>query len=214
MILGIDEAGRGPVIGPLVIAAVLVEEGQLQRLEELGVRDSKRIPRPQRTALAAEIRKFCQVLCKKIPPAALDRASLTEVELRAIAELIAASIPSPEVVQLDAPVPPRAIPRYAEELRARLPRRLHSVKLQLENRADERYLTVSAASIVAKVERDEAILRLHERYGDFGWGYPTEQKVREFLERWYREHGSFPACVRRKWRTAQRLLQPPRAEDR
>jgi len=64
---------------------------------------------------------------------------------------------------------------------------------------------VSAASILAKVERDRAIAELRRRYGDFGSGYITDAKTARFLERWIRTHGSYPDFVRKSWKPAKRL---------
>lgn len=207
-VLGIDEAGRGPVIGPLVVAGVLIEAQDQERLLSLGVRDSKALSRPRRAELAQEIIQIAQVQTISIPAERLEE-NLNEIELQAMASLIREL--RPDEVYFDVPAPPRGVTRFCQRLRELVG---PQPELFGENHADERWPVVAAASIVAKVERDKAILGLHERYGDFGWGYPSERKVREFLRRWHREHGDLPPCVRRKWRTVQRLLEPPRAEDR
>ncbi len=202
--LGIDEAGRGPVIGPLVIAGVFLDEHKLQELIELGVRDSKALTRERRSELAREIERIAQAaeICV-IPASELNEReeSLTQIELEAMTQLIEKLKPQRAVI--DAPVGLRAIPRYVEALRRRLN---VDCEIVAENKADARYPVVAAASIVAKVRRDEEIKRLHRRYGDFGWGYPSEPKVRRFLREWYAQHGAFPDCVRLRWRTVQRLL--------
>jgi len=110
----------------------------------------------------------------------------------------------PDEVYLDIPAPPRGVERFRSRLRALTG---PGPKLFGENRADERWPVVAAASIVAKVKRDEEVLKLHRRYGDFGWGYPSERKVRELLARWCREHGDLPPCVRRKWKTVRQFLE-------
>ncbi|MDW8140812.1 MAG: ribonuclease HII [Candidatus Bipolaricaulota bacterium] len=205
-ILGIDEAGRGCVIGPLVVAGVWVERDRLHALEALDVRDSKQVPRTQRTALAEAIQKIANVVVLEIPVAQLQE-NLTHVELHAIAEIIHNS--NAQRVYLDLPVGPRAHASFVRLLRSSVKREF---ELIAENRADARYPIVSAASIVAKVRRDSAIERLHQEYGDFGWGYPSEPKTRAFLKEFYARHGRFPECARRKWQTLQRLLQPTRTE--
>jgi ribonuclease HII len=198
--LGIDEAGRGPVIGPLVVAGVLVDEAGLTRLIELGVRDSKALSRRSRTKLAPQIVQLAEVRSSVIPANRLEK-NLNDVELQAMAELIAEL--KPDRVYFDVPAHPRGVSHYCQRLRELIG---PGPGLIGENRADQRYPIVSAASIIAKHLRDEAIELLKKRYGDFGWGYPAEPKTREFLERWYREHGALPSCVRMKWRTARRLL--------
>ncbi|MCS6936116.1 MAG: ribonuclease HII [Candidatus Bipolaricaulota bacterium] len=205
-ILGIDEAGRGCVIGPLVVAGVWIERDRLQALETLGVRDSKQLTRARRTEIAEAIQKIANVVVLEIPVAQLQE-NLTRVELHAIAEIIQNS--NAHRVYLDLPVGPRAQERFVQRLR---PAVQSAFELIAENRADARYPIVSAASIVAKVRRDSAIERLHQEYGDFGWGYPSEPKTRAFLKEFYARHGRFPECARLKWQTLQRLLKPTSTE--
>ncbi len=199
-VLGIDEAGRGPVIGPLVVAGVAADEVGLQRLVELGVRDSKALSRQRRQELAPQIGGIAGVRSVAIPAERLEE-NLNSVQLEATAALVDEF--RPELVYFDVPANPGGISRYCHRLR-----KLVGPGPQLigENRADQRWPIVSAASIVAKVKRDEAIQELHQEYGDFGWGYPGESKTREFLHRWYEAHGELPGCVRMKWITTRRLL--------
>jgi ribonuclease HII len=203
-ILGIDEAGRGPVLGPLVIAGVMADEAGIAALAELGVRDSKALSRKRRTELALKIVQLARTKAITIPADRLEE-NINEVELQAMADLIGAL--RPEVVYFDVPAHPRGVGGYCRKLRELVGLKVPAPMLIGENHADRRYPIVAAASIVAKVERDRAILKLHEEYGDFGWGYPSEPKTRRFLEGWYRRHGRFPSCARAKWRTLRRLQQ-------
>lgn len=206
-ILGIDEAGRGPVIGPLVLAGVHVDRAKLQSLAALGVRDSKQLSRGERTTLAREIRQVAlDVRLIPFAPRQLGQ-NLNRVELSGMARLIHDI--GPDSVYLDAPVGPRGISGYLLRLKEQLAkegRREKRWEIFAENGADRRYPIVSAASIVAKVYRDEAIKRLHQLYGDFGWGYPLEPKTRRFLRDWYSDHRRFPACVRVRWRTVRTIV--------
>lgn len=202
-ILGIDEAGRGCVIGPLAVASVLASEEQLKDLEALGVRDSKQLTRARREALFPEIERIvARIFILEIPASDLAE-NLTQIELRAMAQIIRGS--KPHRVVLDLPVGPGAQESFSQMLRRAVGD--HNFALIAENRADARFPIVSAASIIAKVYRDRAIERLREEYGDFGWGYPSEPKTRQFLQDYYERHGRFPACARAKWRTLQRLAE-------
>ena len=80
-----------------------------------------------------------------------------------------------------------------------------------ENFADRNYPVVSAASILAKVHRDGLIKELHRQYGDFGSGYPSDRKTRQFLEQCYRREGKFPDIVRTGWATVRRITAPQQA---
>ncbi|MCR4404746.1 MAG: ribonuclease HII [Candidatus Acetothermia bacterium] len=200
-ILGIDEAGRGPVLGPLVVAGVLISGQDEPRLKSLGVRDSKALSRERRAELALQIAGLAQCRSVSIPPEQLQK-NLNLVELEASAELIAQL--RPDLVYLDVPTHPRGVADYCRKLQRLIGRH---IALTGENHADQRYPVVSAASIIAKVERDRAILALRRAYGDFGWGYPSERRTREFLRSWYLEHGRLPPCARANWKTVRDLLQ-------
>ncbi len=207
-ILGIDEAGRGALLGPLVVAGVLVEEEALSRLRSLGVADSKTVPRKRRKKLLVELLPLASGgRVRVIPPEDIDTRNLTELELSAAAELI--GILTPGHVVLDAPVSPRAIPSF----RKRLAARLHSMgekvpPLSIAPKADRDSPVVGLASILAKVTRDAYVVWLRKRFGDFGWGYPGERAVRKFLRDWWEAHGDLPPICRRRWATVNKVLDP------
>lgn len=201
MICGVDEAGRGPVIGPLVVAGVLVDEEGLRRLRELEVRDSKLLTPSRREELYKEITAFAGHQVIKTSARELDglmgSKSLNQIEADLFAKVISGL--SPESAYVDAAdVSCRNFERMI----------LKAMKIKpllvVEHKADERYPAVSAASIVAKVERDREIARLHEIHGDFGSGYASDERTRKFLDRCFRRDRSFPDCVRKRWKTAIR----------
>lgn len=202
-VLGLDEAGRGCVIGPLVIAGVSISAKTVDKLKALGVRDSKQLTRPQRARLACEVEQLAQkIIVLEIEPSELDE-NLTEIELRAMGQIIRES--KVTRVYLDLPVGPVARERFIQALREKVG--TQEFELIAENRADANYPVVSAASIIAKVYRDRAIEKLRHEYGDFGWGYPSEPKTRAFLKEFFERTGRFPDCARRKWRTLQKLSE-------
>ncbi len=201
-ILGIDEAGRGCVIGPLVVAGVLCASRDLGALAALGVRDSKQLSRARREELAAQIEQIADIFILKIEPGELEE-NLTEIELQAMGQIIRGS--AADWVYLDLPVGPAAREGFVRALRERVS--AQAFELRAENGADVLYPIVSAASIIAKVSRDRAIERLRQEYGDFGWGYPGEQKTRKFLRDFYERTGRFPECARRKWQTLQKIRE-------
>jgi ribonuclease HII len=205
-ILGIDEAGRGPVLGPLVVAGVLVASQDGERLKRLGVRDSKALSRKRRAELAPKIAELTLVRFIAISPERLEK-NLNRLELEASVQLVVEL--QPDLVYLDVPTHPRGVAGYCRKLQELIG---PQIRLIGENHADQRYPIVSAASIIAKVQRDEAIEKLRQEYGDFGWGYPGERRTRDFLRKWYREHGGLPPCARLKWKTVRNLLES--AEER
>jgi len=202
---GLDEAGRGCVIGPMAVAGVLVDEEGLAKLIELGVRDSKALSPSTRERLASRIRSValaCRVIL--VQPEEIDRAvargALNKLEAEAMARIIYELCPDVAYVDASDVVEER----FASLICACLPGDL-DITVVAEHEADARYPVVSAASILAKVERDRAIEELKEELGvDFGSGYPTDPRTIAFLRRWCEEHRCLPGFVRKSWRTARR----------
>jgi len=202
MICGIDEAGRGSVLGNLVIAGVFCGEDEIERLEEIGVKDSKKLSRSERAKLYKKLVSEFKYLVIKISPLEIDkrrkRISLNELEGEKFAEII--NVLKPEKAYVDCA---DAVPA---NFRSHIMKKLnHACELIIEHRADETYPIVSAASIIAKVERDEGIKKLGEEYGGIGSGYPSDPKTIAFIENWYRKNRSMPSFVRKSWKTVSRV---------
>ncbi len=206
-IAGVDDAGRGAVIGPLVIAGVLIEEKDLSHLTDMGVKDSKRLSPGKREYLAMKIEALAvKWHVEKLSPEEIDKVvktgrklhRLNRLEAQTMARVI--EVLEPDVAYVDASdvLADRFGRHIAEELSFK-------VKIVSEHKADQKYPIVSAASIIAKVERDSAVSRLRQKYGNFGCGYPTDPKTLEFLKKWINESGSYPDFVRKSWKPAKRL---------
>ncbi len=202
---GLDEAGRGPVIGPMVVAGVLIKSSKLKLLREAGVKDSKLLSEERREELKLlieEVADSCSV--KVIHPRRIDEAvsrnMLNHLEAEAMAEIIRELRPSLAIV--DSPMVntkkfSSMIKSMTKGMRYRLIAR---------NKADRKYLHVAAASIIAKVERDRLIDEIKKEIGvDFGSGYPSDPKTRKFIE-WLVSEGVKPNFVRWSWGTVKRLI--------
>ena len=207
LIAGVDEAGRGPVIGPLVIAGVSIDESDLPKLVNLGVKDSKLLSPQRREKLVSQIKKValnCHIVM--LSPAEIDRVveskrklhKLNRLEAVAMARLL--TILKPDVAYVDAS--DVLADRFAEHIAENLSFKL---KIVSEHKADVKYPIVSAASIIAKVERDKVISQLQKKYGNMGCGYPSDSNTIKFLEDWIRKFGSYPDFVRKSWKTAKRV---------
>ena len=200
MIAGIDEAGKGPVIGPLVVCGVMCDEETVEFLKDMGVKDSKKLDRKRREELYDTIKSLCKVKILKISVEDLNRLmenmSINEVLKKAYVEIIRSL--KPKVVYIDCP--DVNVERFKHEMEERT-----GVEVFASHKADEIYPIVSMASIVAKVERDFEIDRMKEIYGDFGSWYPSDPRTIEFLRSYLREHKSFPPIVRKRWKTLKRL---------
>lgn len=204
MTLGIDDAGRGAVIGPLVICGLVVEKEKEGLLKQIGVRDSKELTPEQRAELAEEIEKIAKdIVLIKIPACKIDRwrqlkRSLDLLEAKKMAEII--EIVGAEKVYVDALT---TRPKRFEKLVKGF---LKDKKIEIvaENFADRKYPVVSAASILAKVERDKEIEKLKKKVNyEFGVGYPHDERTIDFLEMILRKEKRWPSFVRKTWITSE-----------
>jgi ribonuclease HII len=209
-IAGIDDAGRGPIIGPLVIAGVLMDEDRIRELVTMGVKDSKLLTPELRSDLAEKIQRIAlKVSYDELSPAEIDEVvmrarklqKLNFLEAKSMAKVIADL--KPKAVWVDASdVKPE---RYARQILDELPANLKRTVLVSEHKADRKYPIVSAASIMAKVRRDAAVSKLWEEYGNFGSGYVTDPNTIAFLKEWRRTHAEYPPIVRRSWKTIKEI---------
>jgi ribonuclease HII len=209
-IAGVDDAGRGPIIGPLVIAGVLIDEDRVRELVSIGVKDSKLLTPQSRSDLAEKIQRIAsKISYDQLSPAEIDEVvlrgkrlqKLNFLEARSMAKVIADL--KPKAVWVDASdVKPE---RYARQILDELPTSLKRTVLISEHKADRRYPIVSAASIMAKVRRDSEISKLWEDYGNFGSGYVTDPRTIRFLKEWRRTHPDYPPIVRRSWKTLKKI---------
>jgi len=198
LICGIDEAGRGPVIGPMVMSGILIEESNIPKLKSLGVKDSKLLTKQQRNLLFKKIIKTVKdYKIIIIPPKEIDNAlesdhlNLNWLEAHKSAEII--NKLKPDKVIVDSPSNNcEAYTRYLRKL-------LHNPKsLQLIciHKADVKHPEVGAASILAKVTRDKEMEKIQEKYGNCGPGYMSNEITQKFLAKNWEKH---PEIFRHSW---------------
>ncbi len=204
MICGIDEAGRGPVIGPMVVAGVLVEDNHL--LEKIGVKDSKKLTPMKREGLYKEIVDKTEYKCIQLPAHRIDELmksqSLNQIEVTLFAEIIDELCPKHSTVYVDAASVDED--RFGRDILREIS---CTVKMISKHGADDIYPAVSAASIIAKVERDMEIKRIAEEMNqDIGSGYPSDKNTMDFLTNWVNKHGELPDHTRHAWKTSQKIL--------
>jgi ribonuclease HII len=211
-VAGIDDAGRGPIIGPLVIAGVLLLEDRSRDLAAMGVKDSKLLTPQSRTHLASKIKEQAsRVTAVVTEPKEIDEVVLHGSKLRKLnfleAKIMAQVIG--ELAPAEAYVDASDVneERYRETIVEFLQPELRNIRIISEHHADRTYPVVSAASIIAKVRRDEIIEKLHREYGDFGSGYITDPKTMDFLKDWRKKHSEYPPIVRLSWKTIKEIEQ-------
>lgn len=196
-ILGLDEAGRGCVLGPLVVGAFCVTQDKVASLADAGATDSKRLSAKKREALIAPLGALGQARLLEITPAQIDDGNLNTLETQAFVDHILHF--RPDRVVIDAPVHPNGIPNFTAQLLAALD---YTPELVIENKADLNYPSCGAASIFAKVRRDAHITPLNA-----GSGYPSDPVTRQWLLGFIQRKEPFPDTVRTRWGTIAKLQQ-------
>jgi ribonuclease HII len=197
----VDEAGKGSVLGPMVIAAVGVPSEDV--FSEIEVHDSKLLSPKVREQLYAIIRKRFRVVTVRIEAHEIDEIRMGMTMNACVARAHARVIDklSPTLAYVDA-CDVNAI-RYADTVKSHLERACEIVS---EHHADQTFKVVSAASIVAKVTRDKAIAALSKKYGEIGSGYPSDPVTIRFLNSYIDEHRVPPPIARKSWKTVSAIL--------
>lgn len=212
-ILGLDEAGRGCVLGPLVVGGYVYEhDGDVAELTHqlplraAGAADSKALTSRRRLEIRVRLGDLGAAHTRSIPPARIDEGNMNTLEIEAFLDIV--RVTKPDHVFLDAPVNPFGIPN----LKADLIRRSGVTGWTIEPKADVNWPVVGAASIHAKVLRDDAIIALNALYADIGGvgsGYPSDPVTRAWLLGYLQSGASLPDCVRTRWGTLAILRQSP-----
>jgi len=201
IILGIDEAGRGPVIGPMVIAGYCIEEEKIDLLKSLGVRDSKELTRKQREDIYNEIIKLTDkykyiIIDPKIIDYYVYKNKLNYLEFEDMIKIIEDI--KPDKVIIDSPIvnTKKVIEYIKNNLRI-------NIEIVAENKADKKYPVVSAASIIAKVIRDREIDKIKEKINiDFGSGYPSDERTVKAIKENYEILRDY---TRESWMTIKKI---------
>ncbi|SFR92171.1 RNase HII [Halomicrobium zhouii] len=199
MRFGVDEAGKGPVLGSMFAAAVHCEPSALPD----GVGDSKGIKPARREELAAEIRELATVGVAEIPVERIDdpETDMNTLTVAAHAEALGEVAADGQVGTVDAGDANAG--RFGERVASRVDA---DVRITAEHQADESDTVVGAASIVAKVERDAHVERLAAEHGEVGSGYPSDPTTRTFLREYVADYGELPTCARTSWSTCDDVL--------
>ncbi len=203
MICGVDEAGRGSVMGPLVVGAVFVESDEM--LTAIGVRDSKKLTPSKRERMYDEITDSVESWCTVIASAEdIDRMrkeiSLNEMELNMFREAV--SRHWCDTVYADCP----DVNEEGFGMRMRAGTGT-DVEIIAKHKADDTYPVVSAASIVAKVTRDRMMEDIRSEFGtNIGSGYPSDHYTMDFIREWIETNGSAPRHVRCSWEPVRQML--------
>ena len=208
--LGLDEAGRGPVLGPMVIGGIVIPEKKEKIVERMGVKDSKKITPKRRAVLSRKLTKMFDYELVEISAREIDlmRAkgiNLNQIEKIAMKQIIR-KLDSDKIIIDALDVKEGRLQEEMQEYAG--PNR----EVLAEHKADENYLAVGAASIIAKYRRDQIIDEINRTYiratknrNGIGSGYPSDPKTKEFLKQY--TYDEMPEFVRRSWGTVQKIKE-------
>nr|AIF14369.1 ribonuclease HII (rnhB) [uncultured marine thaumarchaeote KM3_67_B07] len=201
-ICGVDEAGRGSMLGPLVVAGITISRSKINLLKKLGVRDSKKLSPVARERL---YKKIIEVVDDyhviRISPRIIDKSvsnhSLNHLEAKYMAKVISKLSPSTAFVD-SCDVNSKRFGKEISNLTS-------NTKIRSYHHADSKFITVSAASILAKVSRDRAITRLSKKH-DIGSGYPSDPKTKIFVKKSIRRNQNL-TFLRKSWKPVKILME-------
>ena len=197
-----DDAGRGSMLGPLVIAGISITKKNIRKLSLLGVKDSKQLSPKHREKLYKKIIELADnYYVVRIPPRSIDASAkehnLNQLEAKYMAKVISKLNSDTSYVD-SCDVNPK---RFGMEIS----KLSNSKKVKSYHHADTKFVVVSAASIIAKVSRDRSIARLRKNH-DLGSGYPSDSSTVNFVRSYYEKHGTLPTFVRKSWKPTQKIL--------
>ena len=187
LILGIDDAGRGPLIGPMILAGVLLDKNGEVALKKNNVRDSKIVSHPIRIKLAEIIKETAlNYHITKTSPEQIDKSITSRINLNTLeaiktAEIINELNNKKEKIKVIIDCPSVNIKAWRSKLLEFIEHK-ENLEVICEHKADANHVSVSAASILAKVAREEEIEKLKKQYGNFGSGYPADPITKSFLK--------------------------------
>ena len=210
MICGVDEAGKGPVIGPMVVAAVAVENAKL--IENIGFKDSKLLSPQKRKELFDLIKQNYRYAVEIIGPEKIDeyrrKNQLNLLNRKAFEKVIIKL--NPNIAYVDAADVNEE--RFGREIKVNLTNENDTDVISM-HKADSKIPVVAAASIIAKQTRENEIEELKNKIGDFGSGYPSDERTIKFLKSYFNDNLKWPSGTRKSWKTIERIRPVTKLSD-
>ena len=201
-ICGIDDAGRGSMLGPLVIAGILIDKKKLRKLSLLGVQDSKKLSPKKREDLFDKIKElsddyFISRIYPKSIDASVKKHQLNNLEAKHMAKVVVKLNPAISYVD--------SCDVNASRFGKEISMLSNHHKIKSYHHADSIFIVVSAASILAKVARDRSILKIKQKH-NVGSGYPSDSTTVKFVKQYFLDNGNMPNFVRKSWKPVQKIL--------
>jgi ribonuclease HII len=211
MILGIDDAGRGPVIGPMILAGCLIDEKTEKEFSKLGIKDSKQLTQKRREVLAEKIKAGAETFEVALTfPEEIDRTNheginLNELEAIKTAEIINKINKGFKKIKVVVDCPSVSIEKWQDLLKTKITN-LSNLEISCEHKADKNHVAVSAASILAKCLREKEMTKLKKVYGEtIGSGYTSDPVTRKFLEQNHQRYEN-KGIFRKTWATWKNVV--------
>lgn len=205
IIAGIDEAGRGAVIGPLVIAGVSFKQHKINKLKELGIVDSKMLTPKKREVLFEKIVKEADsIFICRIKPFLIDsyvkNNRLNKLEAKFMT-IISDNLIANKIIIDSCDI---NLERFKSEIKNNM--KNNKITIYTFHKADQDSVIVSAASIIAKVTRDKEIKKINDILNqEVGSGYPSDPKTKIFLDTNYLSIQSHP-FIRQSWKPIKFMI--------
>ena len=211
LMLGIDDAGRGPVIGPMILAGCLVNEEIEKEFKKLGVKDSKQLTQKRRVFLEEKIKEKAETFeIVLASPEQIDTANSKGVNLNELEAIMTARIINRinkgfKKIKVIVDCPSVSIEKWQDLLKTKI-KNLSNLEISCEHKADKNHISVSAASILAKSTREKEMTKIKEIYGDeVGSGYTSDPLTCKFLETHVHKHED-TGIFRKTWSTWQKAI--------
>jgi ribonuclease HII len=205
---GVDEAGRGAVLGPLVLASCTLSPEQEVYFKEIGVKDSKLIVKNKRVSFYDIIKeKATEYKIVAVPAEELNvlmnRYSLNEIEAIKTAEIVKDLKITPNKLILDCP--DTQTEKYKKRMinNFNILKHINNCEILSEHKADLNHISVSCASILAKVTRDKMIFDL---IGPDISGYSSDPRTIKYIKDYILKHKKIPPFARDKWETINNIM--------
>lgn len=206
LILGIDDAGRGPVIGPMILAGCLIDKKHEKYLKSIGVKDSKDVTPKRREFLEEKIKEIAEafeielISADEIDQKNSEGLKLNELEAEHFAAIINKINESQGKIKVVIDCPSPNIAKWSDYLKIKI-KNLTNLEIFCEHKADRNHVAVAAASILAKCKREEEMTKIKKEFGEeIGSGYTSDPSTIRYLNKFalkYKDEGIF----RKSWIT-------------
>ena len=206
LILGIDDSGRGPVIGPMIMAGCLIDSELEKEFKTLGVKDSKKLTARRREILAEIIRKKALsyhvsiISAREIDGRTNSGINLNRIEALKAGEIINKINQGLDKIKVVVDCPSPNIEKWKNTLKSYVNKK-DNLEFVVEHKADVNHIACSAASILAKSQREKEVRKIKRKIGkDFGSGYTSDPITQKFLKEHAKKHDG-DGIFRQTWST-------------